>query len=340
MTHEATFTPKQGHFKWYKASWQTEDAQLTGVEDGDELRFRVCIHDTGGAAGSNQDIDVEYSTNKSDWYTLAAQSGTDKKFRWRDDATLTEHASIDEARLSCTTENGLLHENACSNSEDVSASAHHEISIILEPYQPVASTTYYFRVVLEGTPLDLDDEVGEYANLQISAAVHHYQTVSDIAGLADSVAKVQVAHKTVSDISGLVDTVEKVWTAHHSVSDKAGLVDSAVAALATSQTATDLAGLLESVALKQGFKKSVADIAGLVDSVSVVHTPAGGVSHQQTVTDIAGLLDSVTVVHTSAVPSGAGGVWLTRRTVAEPHRPVYVFMLLRDYLEAKLRSQQ
>ncbi|MFQ6043256.1 MAG: hypothetical protein ACE5PV_20585 [Candidatus Poribacteria bacterium] len=291
------FTPKQGHFKWYKASWKAEDAQLTGVEDGDDLRFRVCIHETGGGSGSNLDIDVQYSVDKSEWIPLAAQGaggvswispdgyedpdadwtnepkaydddestyamsgpielGTwsgflvltltnplvsnkvrlllsylyegitsidvdvyrdgiwvhvyegswtfdewvektftagsvsklrvrgynsnpmaspnlfvkeadfwkEERFRWRDDAGLAEHQVIDQAGLSCTTENGKVHEKACSDSENAGANGHHEISIILEPYAVAQNTTYYFRVVLEGTALSLDSEVTEFVN--------------------------------------------------------------------------------------------------------------------------------------------------------------------------------
>lgn len=294
------FTPKQGHFKWYKDDWKTEDAQLTGVGDGDDLRFRLCIHETGGAAGSDLDVDMEYSDDKSAWVPLATQGGggygwvspngfedpdakwtdetkaydnnegtyaysdiydvdgwagyliltlaneivsnklrmkinaqtplyadvwidiykdgewvklfegnwdwgnwetktftigkvskvrvrfktmyplnprrmyvyetdvwREERFRWRDDPSLTEHQAIDQARLSCTTENGKVHEQACTDSEDVSANTHHEISIILEPHTVEAGATYYFRVVLEGTPLILDSEVSEYVNLEV-----------------------------------------------------------------------------------------------------------------------------------------------------------------------------
>lgn len=85
--------------------------------------------------------------------------------------------------------------------------------------------------------------------------------------------------QTVTDISGLLDSVAKKQTGYQTVSEQAGFLDSILVTLATSQTASD--------------------IAGLVDSVGVVHTLGGGVSHQQTVIDLAGFLDTVSVVHTA-----------------------------------------
>lgn len=296
ITYE--FAAKQGHFKWYKNGWQTEDGKLTGVQNGDDLRFRVCLHELGGSQGLNLDIDVKYSSDKLNWVPLASQGVerewitptgheesaqwyneanayddntataasqpnvapaswtaflvlthsllTSKRlrywvtcsenidlidvdihkdgawvdvyqgsittgqwvtktfskgsvdkirmrfhnmssmtsgnvnvyevdfsqealFRWRDDPNLTDLANIDQARLSCTTENGKVHENACTNCENVGGNAHHEISIILEPYVAEAGATYYFRAILEGKALDLDAEVSEYVNCEISA---------------------------------------------------------------------------------------------------------------------------------------------------------------------------
>lgn len=157
----------QGHFKWYKQGWQNQDEQLIDVENEDELRFRVCIHEERGQTASNLDINVEYSTDKENWESLGAQGATDKVWRWRDDPALAEHQAIDQARLSCTTENGLVHENTCVDSENVSANRHHEISIILEPYSAQQGATYYFRVIAENYRLPKDSEVSEYVNCQM-----------------------------------------------------------------------------------------------------------------------------------------------------------------------------
>jgi len=164
----ASFQPQQGHFKWYKSTWQTEDAELTGVAHLDALRVRVCVHDVGGKAKNNAPVGLEYSTTSdfsSDVNTVGNQGATDKAFRFRDDGSLTNHATIDQARLTCTTENGMVHENdgAEVGEDDFGASAHHELSLIIEPYNPTGNTTYYFRVTVNGTQLPKDSEVSDYA---------------------------------------------------------------------------------------------------------------------------------------------------------------------------------
>jgi len=157
ITYEYRFN--QGHFRWYKNGWQDQDAVITNVQNDDDLQFRVCIKELLGVARFNLDINVEFRQEGGNWQPLGAQGATDKPWRWRDDPTLTEHQTIDQARLSCTTENGKVHENACQNSESVAANAHHEICIVLEPYNAVQGKTYEFVVNVEGKRLSKDDEV-------------------------------------------------------------------------------------------------------------------------------------------------------------------------------------
>lgn len=159
---------KQGHFKWYREGWKTEDAQLTNVQIHDELRFRVCIHEILSQARSDLDIDVEYSTDKVTWTSLANYNVITDKFRWRNDPNLTDKGAIDQARLSCTTENGLIHKDDCVDCENVGADKHHEVSIILQDFLGTAGTVYYFRLVVEGEGLILDSEVSEYVNCEIA----------------------------------------------------------------------------------------------------------------------------------------------------------------------------
>ena len=57
----------------------------SSVVDGDDVRLRICLHEIGGADGSNLDIQLQYSLEKTIWIDVGAQDATDKMFRWRDD---------------------------------------------------------------------------------------------------------------------------------------------------------------------------------------------------------------------------------------------------------------
>jgi hypothetical protein len=167
MGHEAVFTPEQGHNKWYLVSWQSQDTKIT-VQDGDDIRLRLCIVETGGAAGSNTDPQLQYRTDKSSWFDFGAPTDTDKIFRWRNDAGLTEHASIDSDRLTCTTESGITH----------------------------------------GTPLSLNSEVSEYAELEGFAPV--VKGFSESFSLVDAFA-ILYKELGVSEAISLVDGFALPW---------------------------------------------------------------------------------------------------------------------------------
>jgi len=71
-------------------------------------------------------------------------------FRFRADPDLADKSQISSAQLSCTTELGNIYESEGVDSESISANAHHEISVILEPYEALTGKAYYFRVIVEG----------------------------------------------------------------------------------------------------------------------------------------------------------------------------------------------
>ena len=186
----ASFTPRSGNWKWNKGGvWQSEEAQITGINNGNPLLLRYCVHDIGGKTANNQATILQYSTNKSSWYDCGAQSATDKTFRYRDDASLTDGDPIDQARLSCNTENGCTHETPeVSGYEDYIASCHHEVEFVIEPYDMAASTTYYFRMTVGGIEATLNAEASEYANL-VSAAGAVAKGFPDSIGLSDDFSK-------------------------------------------------------------------------------------------------------------------------------------------------------
>jgi len=163
-----SFIPLLGSWKFYDgSSWASQETPITDVGNSDALRLALCVHETGGKAGSNLDVQLVYDTasDLSGAIDFGAPTDTDKVFRWRDDAGFTEHDTVASAQLSCTTENGLYHEQTCVNSEDVTASAHRELWGFFEPYDLASETTYYIGLKLEASVLGMNAEISEYPNL-------------------------------------------------------------------------------------------------------------------------------------------------------------------------------
>lgn len=157
------FTPKQGNWRFYEDDGAQPTTPLanqnvgpTGIQRLTKIRLRICIHETAGSPyGTNQDIQVQWSTDDISYFDIGAQGAIDKPFRWADGQAVDGNP-IGAALLTCTTSNGKNHEQACVNCEDVPSSAHHEIDICIQNYNATANQMYYFRIWLEGAELTLD----------------------------------------------------------------------------------------------------------------------------------------------------------------------------------------
>jgi len=178
----ASFIPLSGSWRWYNntygsGSWQDQETNISGIQNGDKFVIAYCAHDTGGKAANNQRVYLEFSTSATfsgGGTILGAQGTTDQPFRMVNDPNLTDQDIIttyETARLSCTSEAGTVHETLDDVPyEDFSASSHHEMWFTFEAYNVSASTTYYFRLNIDNVSLTMDAEITSYANLTTGAA--------------------------------------------------------------------------------------------------------------------------------------------------------------------------
>lgn len=297
----ASFNPKSGSWKWYvgtygSGSWQTQETSISDIQNNDPFVIAYCCHDIGGKAANNQRCFIEWSTDKNTWTIVGAQGATDQPFRMRNDTSLTDADPIPSAQLSCTTENGTIHETLdAAPYEDFAASSHHELWFTIEAYNVASSSTYYFRLNINNVGREKDAEITEYMNLDSAAAgaTEHYQTVTDLTGLLDSATKVYVGKQSITDIFGLVDSVGASKGAIAETSDLSGLTDNISAKETLKQNITDISGLVDSISAIANLKQEALDLIGLLDSVDAVIIPAGGTTHQQTINDITGYIDGI-----------------------------------------------
>lgn len=244
MTH-AVFTPKQHNWRWYENDGAEptnpladENVKPTGIQQGDVLRLRVCIKEEGGAAGSNQDLQVEYSVNETDWYSLGGQGAVDKKWRWKD-GLATEHNTIAGAKLSCTTENGAYHEQPCTNFIDIGASVHHEMDITIENYNADAETTYYFRIMLEGSEVPLATG-STHPQVQTAAGgVLHERDISESLGVADAIATTMSFSRDLSESVGVGDALERIGSYGRDLAESIGIGDMVTRSLSTMRSVSE-----------------------------------------------------------------------------------------------------
>ncbi len=152
-----------GNWRWYKDDavdpvdpLAPENVAPTLTRDQmqriDVLRLRVQIRETGGASDSGT-IDVEYSTNGSDWVQVGAI--TNRSLFFFGNGQATHGDTIDSQKLTGTDESGLYHEND-TLSETVGANNTLEIDLALECNYAVPNLTYQFRLTENGTPLPVD----------------------------------------------------------------------------------------------------------------------------------------------------------------------------------------
>lgn len=176
-----SFIPKNGSWRIYtggdygSGSWATQEVAVSGIQNGDKIIIAYCIHDVGGKAANNQTCALHFATSKAalDAGTgtiVGAQIDTDKAFRLRNDAVLTDTNTIPTTVLSCTTESGCVHEAFNpAGYEDFGSSSHHELWFSIEAYDVDPSTTYYFGIDVGSFLPDEDAEITDYMNLTTPA---------------------------------------------------------------------------------------------------------------------------------------------------------------------------
>ncbi|MFX1300369.1 MAG: hypothetical protein ACFFDE_05445 [Promethearchaeota archaeon] len=177
----APFTPKQRNWRFYR-----DDAAEPSVALADEvtlaslpnafiIRLRVNVAETGGDSGaSNVSFKFEYSTNESDWYTPGPSAAWDYA-----DGQATEGNTVTGLKLTDTdTQLEYVESSGGAGTGDIGAGQDTEWDLALKPTLDVlANTTYYFRILINDTPVPLDS--GEtHAQVSLPAGTAPYNIVT------------------------------------------------------------------------------------------------------------------------------------------------------------------
>jgi len=125
---------------------------------------------------------------------------------------------------------------------------------------------------------------GYEENLNLQEGVAHYQTISEVLGMVDSVAKRADLKQAVTEKLGMIDSAVAPGTLHLTVAEKLGLLD--FVAFPIRVTIMESLGMVDSVAKRADLKQPILESLGLLDST----VPRRGL--KQTVTEQLGLLDS------------------------------------------------
>ena len=156
----AVYTPKQQNWHWYSdalaeptaaQSLANEDVKPTLPDNTSIIRLRVCINETGGKADNNVVISLEYSTNDVDFTAFGSAN------HWNYANGLgTEGSTVTTQLLSDATTKNEYCESG-TNAVAIGASTANELDIAVQPTATVSTnTTYYFRIVGDGTAIPLN----------------------------------------------------------------------------------------------------------------------------------------------------------------------------------------
>jgi cytochrome c-type biogenesis protein CcmE len=153
-------------------------------------------------------------------------------------------------------------------------------------------------------------------------AVNYTPSLSDFAGVVDSVAIAQGENTFPGDSAGAVDAVSTVLAASSVAADVAGAVDAVSFVRTANVTATDAAAVTDAALVVQSLSAAPADVAGAVDAAAssqfTSSAPADAAAASDAVTlavtrtaaDTGGAVDATSVVQSLARTAAdvAGGV--------------------------------
>jgi hypothetical protein len=154
----ATFTPYTRNWKWYANNAAEPSTQLANentkptLTDDSIVRLRVNVCEEGGANGTNSAWSLQYDTTSS--FTSPQDLGAAQHWNYADGAA-TEGSTISGFLLSDTNFLGLYYESG-TYSNLLGKDDDEESDFAIQPTANVsAETTYYFRVLIGGTPIPL-----------------------------------------------------------------------------------------------------------------------------------------------------------------------------------------
>ena len=156
----AVYTPKQQNWHWYSdalaeptaaQSLANENVKPTLPDNTSIIRLRVCINETGGKADNSVAIELQYSTNDVDFTAFGAAN----HWNYANGAGTEGNAVTTQLLTDATTKNEYCESG--TNVVLIGASTTNELDIAIQPTVNVgASTTYYFRVIGDGTVIPLN----------------------------------------------------------------------------------------------------------------------------------------------------------------------------------------
>ena len=153
-----TYTPKQQNWRWYADDGAEPTAALANentrptLDNENIIRLRVCIAETGGKADSSVTISVEYSTDDSTFIAFGAAN------HWNyANGQATEGNLVTTNKLTDATTKNEYCESG-TNVVGIAASTTNELDIAIQPVAGnySSNTTYYFRVLGDGTVIPLN----------------------------------------------------------------------------------------------------------------------------------------------------------------------------------------
>ncbi len=156
----ATFTPVQMSWQWWQddaaeptASYANQDTTFTMSDNGDILRLRVTIDDTGGKAANNISLKFEWSTDDSSFNTPGAASAWNYA-----DGAATEGNTLAGLKIDDSVTAGQYVESSGgAGTYDFAANATVEFDFAITPGSGVAGgTLYYFRILINDAEVPLE----------------------------------------------------------------------------------------------------------------------------------------------------------------------------------------
>jgi hypothetical protein len=183
----SVYTPRQKNWKFFADDGAEPTSQLAAenvkptLADSNIIRLRVCIAETGGKADNAVVIALQYDTDAG--FPSPQSFGAAQHWDYAN-GQATEGNTVTGLKLSDTATANEYCESGI-NSVAIGASSTNELDIAIQPTANVSGeTTYYFRVVGDGTAIGLDTAETYPQVLTAAAAPNEYTLVCDQGSIA------------------------------------------------------------------------------------------------------------------------------------------------------------
>ncbi len=256
----AVYTPKQQNWKWFQNDSAESPTQLanenikpTLPDNTSIIRLRVCIAETGGKADTNVAIAVQYDTDAG---FPSPQSFGAAPQHWNYANGLgTEGNVVANLLLTDTAVKNEFCESG-ANVVAIGASTTNELDIAVVPTASVSgSTTYYFRVVGDGTAIPLN--TGETYPQVLTTANLLTKSLSDTITLSDS--------RTGKDSVSKADTI----TLSDAIAKKPQTINADTIILSDGSARKPMKALSDIITLEDSFSRTVSFVRLYEDTITL-----------------------------------------------------------------------